>query len=115
MKLQLLNFLKVCLLTLVVLSPALGVISVVWQQHLDFMSAKHLLLAVKDNQQLITNANNQTIDIVLWLMFFSPVSFCLAMAVYDRYMTYRAAALQRQVEMLERIWQRHIYLEGIIL
>ncbi|MBD2494093.1 hypothetical protein [Nostoc sp. FACHB-280] len=115
MKPKLLNFLKVCLLTLVVLSPALGVISVVWQEHLDFMATKHLLYVVKDSQQLITDANKTIINVVLWLMFFAPIGFGLGIVLYDRYLIYRAAVLQRQVEMLERIWQRSPYPEEIIL
>ncbi|MBU7586157.1 MAG: hypothetical protein KAF91_25370 [Nostoc sp. TH1S01] len=115
MKPQLLKFVKVCLLTLLVLSPALGVMSAVWLQHLNFVAAQHLVYVVTNNQQLTTYADSSTVDVLIWLMFFAPIGFCLGIALYDRYMVYRAAVRQRQIEMLERIWQHHIYVKEITL
>ncbi|MBC1238029.1 hypothetical protein [Nostoc sp. 2RC] len=113
MKPKLLNFLTVLLLTLIVLSPALVVANVVWQQHLDFMATQHLLYTVQQRQHLTTNG--EIVYVLLWLMFFAPVGFCLGIALYDRYLIYRAAVLQKQVEMLERLWQRSTYSKEIIL
>ncbi len=45
----------------------------------------------------------------------APIGFCLGIALHDRYLVYRAAVLQSQVEMLERLWQRSTYPEEIIL
>ncbi|MUG92586.1 hypothetical protein F7734_08990 [Scytonema sp. UIC 10036] len=115
MKPKLLNFLTVCLLTLVVLSPAIGVVGLVWKHHLDFMTTQHLLYAVNDSQQLTTHEDNTVICLSLWLMFFSPIGFGLGIALYDRYVVYRTSVLQRQVEMLERLWERNTYPEEIIL
>ncbi|MBO3457934.1 hypothetical protein G7B40_036380 [Aetokthonos hydrillicola Thurmond2011] len=115
MKPNLLRFLTVCLLTLVVLSPALGVISLVWMHHLDFIATQHLLYAVKDAQQLSTNRENTTIYVLVCLMFFAPISLCSGIALHNRYVLYRAAVLRRQVEILEKLWQRNTYPEEIYL
>ncbi len=115
MKPQFLNCLTVCLLTVVVLSPALGVMSVVWMQHLDFMATQHLLYVVKDGQQSAINGNNITVYVLPWLMFFAPISLCLVSALHNIYVIYRTAVLQRQVEMLERLWQQNTYPKEIIL
>lgn len=112
MKLKILNVLTVCLLTLVVLSPALVVISVVWKYHLDFMATRHLLYAVTNSQQLATHGENATVRILLQLMLFTPIGLGLGIAVYDRYVIYRAAALNRQIAKLERLWQQNNILEG---
>lgn len=112
MKPQSSNFLTVCLLTLLVLSPALAVISVVWQQHLDFMATQHILYAVNHSQQLTANEENTTVRVLLQLMFFTPISLYLGIYLYGRYIVYRAAVWKRQVEMLERLWQQNTALEG---
>ncbi|MDV2995437.1 MAG: hypothetical protein N4J56_005091 [Chroococcidiopsis sp. SAG 2025] len=59
MKLKIFNVLTVCLLTLIVLSPALAVMSAIWQHHLDFVATQHLLYAVANSQQLTTNRENK--------------------------------------------------------
>lgn len=112
MKPKLLHVLTVSLLTLVVLSPAFVVISVVWKQHLDFMATQNLVYEVTNSQPLTIYGENTTARISLWLMICTPVSLCLGISLYIKYIVDRAAALNRQIEMLERIWQQNSVLEG---
>jgi ABC-type polysaccharide/polyol phosphate export permease len=98
-----------------VLSPAIGVISLVWQQHLGFIAAQHLLYVVNSAQQLSTNKENIIAYVLIYSMFFAPISFCLGITLHNRYVAYRATVLQRQVEMLERLWQRNTCPKEIIL
>ncbi|NWF61239.1 MAG: hypothetical protein HXY43_18785 [Fischerella sp.] len=48
MRLQLLKFLTVGLLTLIVLSPELVVLSVVWEQHMQLVEIQHLACEVNE-------------------------------------------------------------------
>ncbi|MCP6761377.1 MAG: hypothetical protein NHB32_22170 [Fischerella sp. CENA71] len=50
MRLQISKFLIVCLLTLIVLSPELVVLSVVWEQHMQLVEIQHLSCKVEQIQ-----------------------------------------------------------------
>ncbi len=50
MRLQISKFLIVCLLTLIVLSPELVVLSVVWEQHIQLVEIQHLSCKVEQIQ-----------------------------------------------------------------
>ncbi|AFZ27505.1 hypothetical protein Cylst_5494 [Cylindrospermum stagnale PCC 7417] len=50
----------------------------------------------------------QIATILQWLCLFTPICIGLGIIGYDRYLVYRAAVLQEQIEMLERLWQHSI-------
>jgi hypothetical protein len=115
MKPKLLRIITVFLLSLVVLSPALVAIIVVWQEHLNFQATQNLLYAVKDGQQLTNSGGNTTIYVLLWLIIFAPIGLCLGITLHNSYLVYRATVRQRKVKILERMWQQKTYSEEIIL
>lgn len=137
MKVKLLNVLTVCLLTLAVLSPGLLVFSVAWVRHIEFVKTQKLPVEVNKinpanttlstttqnlDQPLVSNqisdqnivnqvltAEQYKLAVILqWFILLTPVFIGLGIIVYDRYLIYRAAVLQEQVEMLERLWQQSI-------
>jgi hypothetical protein len=137
MKVKLLNVLTVCLLTLAVLSPGLLVFSVAWVRHIEFVKTQKLpnevnkinpanttlstttqnldqpLIGNQISEQNIVNqvltAEQYKLAVILqWFILLTPVFIGLGIIVYDRYLIYRAAVLQEQVEMLERLWQQSI-------
>ncbi|PPS44884.1 hypothetical protein [Chroococcidiopsis sp. TS-821] len=105
------NTLSVCLLALLVTLPSLIVISIVWQKHLDFVETQYLLSSHQSNQ----NEVNYIINLFLSLIVLTPLILGLGIYLYERYVMYRAAVLQRKIEMLERLWQQKAYSEEIIL
>ncbi|MBD2502357.1 hypothetical protein [Anabaena azotica] len=137
MKVKLLNVLTVSLLTLAVLSPGLLVFSVAWVRHIEFVKTQKLSFEVNKinpanttlstttqnlDQTLVSNqisdqnivnqvlsAEQYKIAVILqWFILLTPVFIGLGIIVYDRYLIYRAAVLQAQIEMLERLWQQSI-------
>ncbi|HEY9800317.1 MAG TPA: hypothetical protein V6D25_08155 [Leptolyngbyaceae cyanobacterium] len=137
MKVKLLNVLTVCLLTLAVLSPGLLVFSVAWVRHIEFVKTQKLPFEVNKinpanttlstttpnlDQPLVSNqisdqnivnqvltAEQYKIAVILqWFILLTPVFIGLGIIVYDRYLIYRAAVLQEQIEMLEKLWQQSI-------
>ena len=77
-------------MTVVVLYPALLVYSVVWQEHL----------------QMVLGEQNQTIKIVHWLLLLTPICLELAILIYNRYRNRHTFTLQKQVKMLEQLWEQ---------
>ena len=140
MKLKIVNFLTVCLITLAVLSPEIVVFSVVWERHMELVKMQHLpgefnpnsaaKLALAPKQQvkpsyrhtrsnkffnadffepLLTAAEQYKIlDILQRFLLLIPIFLGVLAFLYDRYLMYRAAIFQKQVEMLERLWQHSI-------
>lgn len=43
-----------------------------------------------------------------WFFLLTPICVGLGIIAYDRYLVYRNAVFQEQVEMLERLWQQSI-------
>jgi len=60
------------------------------------------------NQPLTTDFVYKVAIIVQWFILLTPVCIGLGILVYDRYLAHRAAVLQEQIEMLERLWQQSI-------
>jgi hypothetical protein len=59
--------------------------------------------------QPLTIAEQYKLAIILqWFFLLIPIVFGVGIIVYDRYLVYRAAVLQKQVEMLEKLWQQSI-------
>lgn len=110
-----LKIITVILLALVVLSPALIAIIVVWQEHLNFLAGQNLLSVMKDGQQVVNYQNNPTIYGLLWLIILAPIGLCLGVTLHNSYVAYRAAARQRKIKILQRMWQQQPYPEEIIL
>ena len=48
------------------------------------------------------------LKILQWFFLSIPILLGILIIVYDRYLMYRAAIFQQQVEMLERLWERSI-------
>ncbi len=137
MKLKLLNFLTVCLVTLAVLSPGLFVFSIVWEQHMSLLQTQSLACEVARNSAgEYPSAFNQT-DLLAQdkasrekiypaekilnflkdnkifrrlrsLLLLLPIMIGIFIVSYDKYVVYRATVLKKQVEMLERLWHHSI-------
>ena len=90
MRLKLLNLLTVSLVTVIILYPALLVCSVVWQEHL----------------QIVLGEQNHTIKTVHWLLFMIPIFLELGIIGYNRYRNYHNFTLQKQVKILEELWEK---------
>ncbi|BAY32972.1 hypothetical protein NIES2107_48660 [Nostoc carneum NIES-2107] len=115
MKSKLLRILTVFLLSLVVLSPALVAIIIVWQEHLNFQATQNLAYTVSDVQQFTNHGVTTAISVLLWVIILAPIGLCLGITLHKSYVAYRAAVLQRKVKMLEKMWQQNTYPEEIIL
>lgn len=134
MKFKLVQFLTVCLVTVLVLSPELVVFSMVWERHMELVQTKSLacqlnqshtseigLTSTQDkseqdrsNVHFATNFVKQSlakteqykiVKILRWFFLLFPIFLGTLVFLYDRYLIYRAAVFQQQVEMLERLWQ----------
>ncbi|GAC1476960.1 MAG: hypothetical protein NVS2B14_18750 [Chamaesiphon sp.] len=56
---------------------------------------------------LPTPAQQKSIaNILLWLGYILPCGICLGIFLYDRYCATRTAALQQQIEVLEKLWKQ---------
>lgn len=60
------------------------------------------------HQVLTTVEQYKLAAILQWFILLTPIFIGLGIIVYDRYLVYRAAVLQQQIEMLERLWQQSI-------
>ncbi|MBH8555613.1 hypothetical protein I8751_25365 [Nostocaceae cyanobacterium CENA357] len=60
------------------------------------------------NQVLTAVEQYKLAAILQWFVLLTPIFVGLGIIVYDRYLVYRAALLQEQIEMLERVWQQGI-------
>lgn len=69
---------------------------------------------IRKGYQLTKSEVRITINTLFQLILFAPIRFCLG-NLYNRYIAYHAVVLQRQVEMLEKLWQQSTYSEEIIL
>jgi hypothetical protein len=135
MRSRIVNIITVCLITLAVLSPGIVVFGIIWGRHIELLEIKNSTYAVnqigKDtaesalNQSLLTTKQEDTkpnpaqeilttveqykiATMLEWFFLFVPICVGLAILFYDRYLVYRAAVLQEQIEMLERLWQQSI-------
>ncbi|AFY41411.1 hypothetical protein [Nostoc sp. PCC 7107] len=132
MKVKLLNVLTVCLVALIVISPAMVALKVVWEKHGELVKAQNLICEVNNinkvnqalepvvtagvnncdrhivNQPLTTDFVYKLAIILQWFILLTPVCIGLGILVYDRYLVHRAAVFQEQVEMLEKLWQQSI-------
>lgn len=138
MRAKIVNILTVCLLTLAVLSPGVVVFGVIWGRHIELLETKdstselnHIgvntadespLLATKTEvknldpntepnpaQEILSTVEQYEIATMLeWVFLFIPLCVGFGILFYDRYLVYRAAILQEQIEMLERMWQQSI-------
>ena len=137
MKLKLLNFLTVCLVTLAVLSPGLFVFSVVWEQHMSLVQTQYFACEVtRSSVDEYPSALNQTDTLAQdkaskekiypaekilkflkqnkifrrlgSLLLLLPIIIGISIVSYDKYLVYRASVLKQQVQMLERLWHHSI-------
>ncbi|AFY30667.1 hypothetical protein [Calothrix sp. PCC 7507] len=70
----------------------------------DIENSLHTL----DHQKLTVVEQYQLAIILQWFFLLIPIFFGVGIIVYDRYLVYRAAVFQEQVEMLERLWRQSI-------
>ena len=90
MRLKLFNYLIVSLVTVVVLYPALLVLGIVWQEHL----------------QIVLGKPNHLAKSVYWFLFIVPIFLELIFLGYSSYKIHQTYILNKQVRLLERIWHR---------
>lgn len=135
MKFKLVQFLTVCVVTVLVLSPGLVVFSMVWERHMELVQTKSLACQLNQShtsevgltrtqeeksaqersnvcsathfvEESLTNTKDYNIAKTLqWFFLLFPIFLGTLLFFYDRYLIYRAAVFQQQVEMLERLWQ----------
>lgn len=60
------------------------------------------------NHNLTIAEQYQLAILLQWFFLLIPILFGLGIIAYDRYLVYRAAVFQEQVEMLERLWRQSI-------
>jgi hypothetical protein len=135
MRSRIVNIITVCLVTLAVLSPGVVVFGIIWGRHIELLEIKNSTYAVNQigknttdealNQSLLTTQQEDTkpnpaqemlttieqykiATLLEWFFLFFPICIGLAILFYDRYLVYRSAVLQEQIEMLERLWQQSI-------
>lgn len=115
MRLKLAKLLTVCLITLAVLSPELLVLGVVWKYHLQLESTKSLASEMNklDSSNYIHTLltclqDEKFIYLLCWFLLSLSIFVGLGFFLYDRYLVYRASVLQKQVQMLEKLWQQSI-------
>jgi hypothetical protein len=88
MKFKLFNWLIVSLVTVAILYPALLVLSIVWQEHL----------------QIVLGKQNYIAKPVHWFLFLIPILLELVIVGYNSYIIYQTHVLYKQVKRLERMW-----------
>ncbi len=135
MRSRIVNIITVCLITLAVLSPGVVVFGIIWGRHIELLEIKNSTYAVNQigknttdealNQSLLTTQQEETkpnpaqeilttveqykiATLLEWFFLFFPICIGLAILFYDRYLVYRSAVLQEQIEMLERLWHQSI-------
>lgn len=124
---KLLNFLTVGLITLVVISPGLIVFTVIWERHLELVSAQNYSYNLHNsnigwgsNSYGLEGTNSSKINaivtsgflvgeyritkILLWLLLFAPISLSIGIFGYEKYLIHRQKMLEKQIQMLERMW-----------
>ncbi|WP_017656028.1 hypothetical protein [Fortiea contorta] len=65
-------------------------------------------LHTPESRQLTIIEQYQLAIILQSFFLLIPIFFGVGIIIYDRYLVYRAAIFQEQVEMLERLWQQGI-------
>lgn len=61
-----------------------------------------------ETQKLTVVEQYQLVIFLEWFFLLTPICVGLGIIIYDRYLVYRNAVFQEQVEMLERLWQQSI-------
>ncbi|RUT07162.1 hypothetical protein DSM106972_024230 [Dulcicalothrix desertica PCC 7102] len=128
MKAKLLNAFTVCLVTLAILSPEIAVLGIVWHQHLHLEKTnlfvnntnfhikdvqileKNSFLKPKQQNEFLFIFNKYKIIFILEsLLICIPVSIGVSIFAYEKYLIYRAEVYRKQVEILEKMWQKSNY------
>ncbi|MCU0551957.1 MAG: hypothetical protein MUC48_21685 [Leptolyngbya sp. Prado105] len=90
MKTNLGDVLAVCLITFIVIAPALVVFALVWSHHLQFIHRPFPLARIAEVLSLMSMSG----------FFFFPV--------WTAYQSYQSAKFKQKVARLERLWQQSI-------
>ena len=88
MRLKIFNYLIVALATVLVLYPALLVLGIVWQEHL----------------QIVLGKQNNIAKLACWFLFSIPIILELMFFGHVICKTYQTYILNKQVRLLEKIW-----------
>lgn len=100
MKDKFFNVLTVCIITLVVIAPALLTIALVYYHHSTYYSQPGLTQ--------VTPSHSGNDNLGIGLIVFLPLGFCLGVSFNDGWRIYREMMHKARVEQLERTWQRGI-------
>jgi hypothetical protein len=129
MKAKLLNVITVCLVVTAILSPEIAVFGIVWQQHLhldqhnlyvnsanfqikdfhDTAEQKSFIQPRQQNNFLLVINKYKIIFILEFLLICIPASIGVSVFAYEKYLIYRAEVYRKQVEILEKMWQKSNY------
>jgi hypothetical protein len=122
MKIKLQKVFIVCLVTLAVFSPTLMVFSIIWRRHLELINIPESIpenLSFENHQQhQVTDELSTAIRdlfsqpniliFIQWLLFAVPISLGVMLFLHERYLIHRATTHQKNVDMLERLYQQSI-------
>ncbi|WP_144416075.1 hypothetical protein [Calothrix sp. 336/3] len=125
MRHRLIQLVTVIVLTLLVISPAISVLNIVLDYHLDLEKYQYSLMdsnsyypAQYDVKSTTYNSYYPSLNIFdinyaikHWLKWISLLILpCLVLIIcfYNQYIVYQNTNLQRQIEILERAWQKDL-------
>ncbi|BAZ11440.1 hypothetical protein NIES4071_32660 [Calothrix sp. NIES-4071] len=127
MKAKLLKVFTVCLVTLAILSPEIAVFGIVWQQlplektNLYIINSNqtqnvyhtierdNFLKSEEQNIFLFVINRYKIIFILEFLLICIPAGIGISIFAYEKYLIYRAEVYRKQVEILEKMWQKSNY------
>jgi predicted metallopeptidase len=117
MKQPFIEILKIGGIMMMVLSPALAVVGLIWEQHLDYLDylethSASAWTAVHSTAVQPIHGIGNIADVVPRIvchgMLFAPFVLSLGVCLHNSYLNYRAALLRQRIVQLERIWQLNI-------
>jgi hypothetical protein len=117
MKIKLQKFFIVCLIILTIFSPGLFTFTIIWQQHLElnqilndelsYLTTTELPLSLSTSIMELFQQPNTAI-FIQWLLFAVPFSWGIILFLHGRYLMYRATTHQKNVDILEQLYQQSI-------
>lgn len=105
MRSKLEDMINVCLITMILIAPAVGVFFLILFHHWQTFSPPTLWMP---NIRMLNAAIAAQVPFGIALIIFLLLGFCLGICYQEFFKLYRAAALREQIYRLERIWQQEV-------
>jgi hypothetical protein len=118
--LKVLRVLRVSGIMVMILSPALAVAGLIWEQHLHYLNSLNSLESPSSSIWTAVHSISvqplpspeyspeSVLRILCCVLLLLPFSLSLGICLHSSYRNHRAAMLRHQVARLERIWQLNI-------